>query len=170
MRYALLALPVALAGAAPALAQGAAGPEDVRVNQLIIYGDDTCPPSTADTINVCAKLPEEERYRIPPNLRDDPNNPANQAWMSRALELSYLGRTGAESCSTVGSGGFTGCFNQLVRQARAERATDPSVNWNQLIDQARQERLRRMDEQIMNEGDGDEPLPPAPDSGTTPPQ
>lgn len=164
MRYALFALPVLLA-AAPALAQAPAEP---TVNQQIVYGDDPCTESgNADEIVICVRMPEEERFRIPPSLRDNPNNPANQAWANRATELSYLGRTGAESCSTVGGGGFTGCFNQLVRQARAERATDETVNWNQLIDQARQERLRRIDEQIMSEEDNT-PLPTAPQTPQTP--
>lgn len=170
MRHALIALTAALA-AMPALAQDApapAGPTDEpRVSQVIIYGDDPCPESNdPDVITVCARLPDEERFRIPPNLRDDPNNPANQAWANRAIELSYVGRTGTESCSTVGSGGWTGCFNQIVRQARAERATDERINWNQLIDEARQERLRRMDEQIMREGRAEERneagIPPEP--------
>ena len=72
-------------------------------------------------INVCARLPEEDRFRVPPNLRDNPNDPASQAWAEPAIELSYVGRTGIDSCSTVGGGGFTGCFNQIVNQARAER-------------------------------------------------
>lgn len=168
MRYALFALPVLLA-AAPALAQAPAA--EPTVNQQIVYGDDPCTAAeNPDEIVICVRMPEEERFRIPPNLRDNPNNPANQAWANRATELSYLGRTGAESCSTVGGGGFTGCFNQLVRQARAERATDETVNWNQLIDNARQERLRRIDEQIMSEEDSEPLPPPAPETQQTTPQ
>ena len=149
MRYALLALPAALI-AMPALAQGEPEP---RVSQVIIYGDDPCPESgDPDEITVCARLPEDERFRIPDNLRNDPNAPANQSWARRATELSYVGRTGTESCSTVGSGGWTGCLNQLVTQAREERRTDERINWNQLIDQARQERLQRQEEQILREG------------------
>ncbi len=120
------------------------GPDDVRVNQLIIYGDDACPPSTDDQINVCAKLPESDRYRIPENLRTR-DDPQSNSWYNRAIELSYVGRTGTDSCSPVGPGGQTGCFNQLVAQARAERAGSETVNWNALIEQARQERLGRID-------------------------
>lgn len=168
MRYALLAVTAALT-AMPALAQApAVGPTDEpRVSQVIIYGDDPCPQSTdPEVITVCARLSDEERFRIPPNLRNDPNNPVNQSWAQRALELSYVGRTGTESCSTVGSGGWTGCFNQIVRQARADRATADSINWNQLIDEARQERLRQQDERIMREGRAEERseagIPPEP--------
>ena len=129
----------------PGDAAGAvAGPDDARVNQLIIFGNDTCPPSTDEQINVCAKLPEGDRYRIPENLRTT-NDPQSNSWYNRAIELSYVGRTGTDSCSPVGPGGQTGCFNQLVAQARAERQGSETVNWNALIEQARQERLGRID-------------------------
>ena len=122
----------------------AALPEDVRVNQLIIYGDDSCPASTDDQINVCAKLPESDRYRIPENLRTR-DDPQSNSWYNQAIELSYVGRSGIGSCSTTGPGGMIGCFNQLVAQARAERAGSDTVNWNRLIEEARQERLSRID-------------------------
>jgi hypothetical protein len=134
---------VAVPGAAPA-----AGPDDVRVNQLIIYGDDPCPQSAdPNEVSVCARLPENDRFRIAPNLREDPNSPARQSWANRATELSYVGRTGTQSCSTVGGGGFTGCFAQLAGQARAERRQTDSVNWARMIEEARQERLSHIDEQ-----------------------
>src|SRR5256885_7741370 len=53
----------------------------------------------------CYRVPEAERYRIPPNLRDNPNDPRNQSWTNRATELAYVGRTGTQSCSTSGPGG-----------------------------------------------------------------
>jgi hypothetical protein len=121
-----------------------------RVNQLIIYGDDPCPQSTNDEIIVCARLPENDRYRIPPNVRADPDDPARQSWANRALELSYLGRTGTDSCSPTGPGGFTGCFNQIVSQARAERRGS-DVNWNRMIEEAREERMRRIGEEEAQE-------------------
>jgi len=119
----------------------AADVADLRVNQLVIFEGDTCPPSTEETINVCAVLPNQERFRIPENLRGNPNAPENQSWTNRAIELSYVGRTGIGSCSTVGPGGFTGCAQQLINQAVAERRGRPEVNWAALIEQARQERL-----------------------------
>ena len=137
-----------LLGAAPALAQSApeaAGPDDVRINQLVVYGDDPCPQSTDEEITVCARKPDAERYRIPEDLRENPNDPVNQSWANRALEMQYVGRSGIGSCSTTGPGGMIGCYNDLVRQARAERAGRDSVNWNRLIEEARQERLDRID-------------------------
>ena len=136
---ALLAAP-AFAQEAPLAAQGGE-----RINQLIVYGDDPCPPSTDEEITVCARKPDSERYRIPEDLRDDPNDPRNQTWSERATELQYVGRTGIGSCSPVGPGGASGCFNEIVRQARAERENSDSVNWDRLIEEARQERLGRID-------------------------
>src|SRR5690606_1854829 len=58
---------------------GQAGPEDTeKVKQVFVYGDDPCPPSEGDEIVVCARLPDNDRYRIPKELRADPLAPANQ--------------------------------------------------------------------------------------------
>jgi len=131
----------------PAAAVAAqSGPADVRVNQLIVYGDDPCPQSRdPNEITVCARLPEDDRFRVPPNLRENPNDPASQAWANNALELSYVGRSGVGSCSPAGPGGMVGCFNQLVDQARAERRGTDDINWDRMIEEARQERLGRID-------------------------
>jgi hypothetical protein len=151
----LLALLATMALASPVFAQqpgaqaaGRAGPDDARVNQLIIYGDDPCPESTdPNEITVCARLPDADRFRIPPNLRDNPNDPASNSWSNRATELSYVGRTGTDSCSTVGGGGFTGCFNQIVSQARAERrAAGNDVSFTRMIEEARARRSAQIEE------------------------
>jgi hypothetical protein len=133
-----------LGAAAPAAAQAPAA--EPKISTMIVYGEDACPPSTDDTIIVCARKPEGERYRIPEVLRDDPNAPRNQAWAERATALEYAGRSGIGSCSPAGAGGATGCFNQIVREARAERRTSDDTNWNALIEQARRERLGKIDE------------------------
>lgn len=162
---AALAAPLALLAAAPASAQGGqpgvpspeqaraqgqtgssvspttADVDGIRVNQLIIFEGDTCPPSAGDVINVCAILPGSERFRIPENLRGDPNDPRNESWANKAIALSYVGRSGIGSCSADGPGGFTGCNQQLINQAVAERRGRPEVNWARLIEEARQERL-----------------------------
>jgi hypothetical protein len=148
----LLAAAAAFAAfSAPALAQDtAASAADPKINQLIVYGDDPCPASTEDQINVCARVADKERFRIPTNLRDNPNEAGNQAWGARAVELQYVGRSGIGSCSTTGPGGMIGCYNDLIRQARAERAGADSVNWNRLIEDARQERLSKIDQQAKD--------------------
>lgn len=117
-----------------------------RVNQLVIYGDDPCPQSTEDEIVVCARKDEDERYRIPETLRGgDLGDAKNQAWSERVRSYEYVGKTGTNSCSPVGVGGFTGCTQQLLRQAYAEKGIDDTVNWGQLIEEERQKRLDRID-------------------------
>ena len=151
MKYLFASAMLLAAGlAAPASAQSSAqataqGNDDLRINQLIIYGEDACPQSTDNEIVICARRPENDRFRIPENLRDNPNAPANLPWGVRAEELVYLGRTGIGSCSAAGAGGDTGCLLKLIDQARAERANRDDVNWTVLIEQARQERLARID-------------------------
>ena len=139
---------IAVAIPASAQRQGAAAvtpEEELKVNQLIVYGNDPCPRS-ADEITVCARRPEEDRYRIPAPLRQT-EGPASNSWANRALELQYVGRTGIQSCSPDGPGGATGCLTRLINQARAERQGADGVNWNALIEDARRERLGRIDEE-----------------------
>ena len=117
-----------------------------RVNQLVIYGDDPCPQSTDDEIVVCARKDENERYRIPETLRGGELGDAkNQAWSERVRSYEYVGKSGTNSCSPTGAGGFTGCTQQLLRQAYAEKGIDDTVNWGQLIEEERQNRLSRID-------------------------
>ena len=143
--------------AANAPQQPAAAPRaDPRINQLIIYGDDPCPQSSDEEIIVCARLPENDRFRIPPNVRDNPNAPANQSWATRATELSYVGRSGIGSCTPSGPGGMVGCFNQMIQQARAERADRGDINWTRMIEQARRERMRRIGEAQVEEDQNDQ--------------
>lgn len=151
MRASLFALLLAAlaASSGPAFAQqagasgsAAAGPEDVRINQLIVYGDEECPRSTLDEITVCARKPESDRFRIPENLRESPDG---ESWAVRAQSMEYVGASGIDSCSPTGPGGMTGCLLRLINQAKAERANSDEVNWNRMIEEARQERLSRID-------------------------
>jgi hypothetical protein len=99
-----------------------ANPE--TVSTLVVYGNDPCPRSTSDEIIVCAREPESERYRIPKRFRGKKpkNAPAVEAWNNTVRQLDYVSRAGLpDSCSPVGSGGFTGCYQQFIARARAER-------------------------------------------------
>jgi len=144
MRQQITLIPFALglALAAPAAAQDSA-PEP-KVNMVIIYGDDKCPESGDDTITVCARKAESERYRIPENLRTS-TNPANEAWNNKVIAYETVGRTGTQSCSPVGAGGWTGCTGQMLKQAAGEKATDPNVQFGQLIAEERAKRLSTID-------------------------
>ncbi len=112
------------AAAAAAQAPETPSPDGRRVSQLIVYGDDPCPPSTSEEIVVCARRSEDERYRIPEPLREQGQRRA-ESWAAQARSLEYVGRTGIQSCSTVGPGGFTGCWAEMMRQAREDRRTNP---------------------------------------------
>ena len=117
-----LALAAAAAAALVPSAPAAAQQTGRRVTRIVIYGNDPCPVSESEII-VCARRPDHERYRIPEALRGpSPDDPASQSWAERAESLEYVGRTGTQSCSPVGPGGFTGCWAQLMRTARGERA------------------------------------------------
>ena len=144
MRPLLAAVPLilGLALAAPVAAQEAA-PEP-KMNMVIIYGDDSCPESAQDTITVCARKAEAERFRIPEPLRQS-TSPANEAWNSKVIAYETVGRTGTMSCSPVGPGGFTGCTGQLLKQSAGEKATDPNIKFGQLIAEERAKRLSTID-------------------------
>ena len=90
------ALLLSSALAAPALAQdqNLVDPSGERVNQLIVYGDDECPVSEGDTITVCARKAESERFRIPEPLRQS-SSPQNEAWNNKviAYDLGISPRT-----------------------------------------------------------------------------
>lgn len=136
-----------LAGTAfvsPVAAQDSANAE--KINQVIVYGDDKCPQSATDEIVVCAVLPEGDRYRVPQIFRGgDPNDPRNEGWMNRVVSLERSGRFGTDSCSPVGLGGFTGCTQQLLSGAKAERRAANKSAWQAMIAEEREKRLSGID-------------------------
>lgn len=128
--------------AMPATAQDAGGD---KVNQLIIYGNDACPPATdPDEITVCARKPETERFRIPEMFRGA-ESPANEAWSNKVLAYETVGRTGTMSCSPTGGGGWTGCQAKLINDAYKEKLESPDVRFGQLIAAERARRLATID-------------------------
>lgn len=141
------ALLAASAFAVPAHAQeaGLVDPAGERVNQIIVYGDDPCPASTDGTITVCARKEEEERFRIPKALRDNPNTIANQSWSQRVRAYETVGAFGTNSCSAVGAGGATGCMAQLIDRAYAEKKNSSDVQFGKLIEAERAKRLETID-------------------------
>lgn len=125
----------------------AVGPSDnEKVKQVFVYGSDPCPAGTGDEIVVCARMPDNERYRIPKELRTDPNSAAVQSWVNRARSIEYVGAEGINSCSPTGAGGITGCFAQIAREAREERQKMlGSASWADAVAKAREERLGNLD-------------------------
>ncbi|WP_420142265.1 hypothetical protein [Sphingomonas sp.] len=108
-----------LALAAPsALAQQ--GKPEERISTLLVFGDDPCPKSSAEEVVVCARQPESERYRIPKKLRkQDYNEARDGSWAGTARVLEMVSRQGLpNSCSPIGSYGFSGCFAQFLATNR----------------------------------------------------
>ena len=116
---ALLSLATFVPAIAPASAAAAGTPP--RQSTLVVYGNDPCPTSGPDNeVVVCARRPEEERYRIPRRLRE--RQQIETSWASRAEGLDEENRQmRPNSCSAVGSNGFTGCMAQMIRNWYAER-------------------------------------------------
>ena len=134
----LLAL-LALALGPPAFAQdetpapAADGAE--RVSILITYGDEECPETTSDEIVVCAQEPESELYRVPKPLREiaeDEKANRGSAWGAAVEEydrtVASVGRP--NSCSPVGSYGYTGCVAKAIREWFDERRVIDSETAN----------------------------------------
>ena len=110
-----------LAAAQPAPAEPEAA-DDAPAATLIVYGDDPCPRSEGDEIVVCARQPEEERYRIPRPLRERRDRRSETSWGARAADLEEASRAQrTNSCSPVGTGGQTGCAAAAVRDWYNER-------------------------------------------------
>lgn len=147
-----LAFSALLAGA-PAMAQddgAVTDPGGERVNQVIVYGDDPCPASTAEEITVCARKAEEERYRIPEILRQS-DAPENISWTQRVENYETVGSFGVMSCTPSGAGGWTGCAQQLIDAAYAEKRTSSDIRFSELIQQEREKRLSTIDAEAAAE-------------------
>lgn len=146
---------IALAGLALALpaaaqAQGTAEAGDDSYNMVIVYGDDECPQSSEDQIVVCARKAEGDRYRIPENLRLS-ESPQNQAWAQRVERFEMVGAFGTMSCSPTGAGGFTGCTQEMINAAYADKANNAGVRFGEIIAAERAKRLATIDEEAAAE-------------------
>ncbi len=106
-------LTIALSLALLPLAAPTALPAQQRM--LTIFGDDKCPTDT-----ICVVAPESERYRIPGPLREPTKSPESTSWAVRSQATLSEGKTGTDSCSTVGAGGWTGCFMEQMKKATEE--------------------------------------------------
>ena len=116
-----LAFILALVGAAQPLPAQEQTEDGRTIIRITIYGDDSCPTGTGDEVVVCARRPESERYREPRALRRDPPNPAQRSWAdpARALDEATPGRL--NHCSADGPACFTGCLQQQIEAAEAEK-------------------------------------------------
>jgi hypothetical protein len=112
---------------APLLLAAAAGPADAQAARTVnvtVYGNDPCPRGGSDDeVVVCGHRPENDRYRIPKELRRKAEDrPSEVSWASRVAGLDDAARAGRpDSCSPVGSYGQTGCWQKMVGQWSSER-------------------------------------------------
>src|SRR3546814_19898385 len=60
--------------------------------------------------------------------------------------MARVGRFGTDGCSPVGLGGFTGCTQQLLASAKAERQAKDKTDWQALIADERAKRLAAIDQ------------------------
>ncbi len=142
------AMPVAAQDAPNSAAEDGSGE---KVNQLIVFGNDACPRSTSsDEITVCARKAESERYRIPEPLRGI-DKPESRAWTDRVLAYETVGNTGTLSCTPIGPGGYTGCAQNFIHNAYAERKNGTDVKFGQLIAAERTKRLSTIDQDAADE-------------------
>ncbi len=142
MKYLLSAAAFAAvaAGASPVAAQSA----NEKINMVIAYNESECPVAQPGEVVVCEILVEEERYRIPSNLRYS-DNPANQSHARQVDQIKYVGDFGAMSCNPAGLGGFTGCTQKFIEAWAADRSEAEGVRFGQLIEKARADRLSTID-------------------------
>ena len=100
---------------------------------LVLYGNERCPTDNdGNEIVVCTRRSASEQFRVPKELREFQITPQNEAWAAKAQGVADtgVGANSIGSCSTVGPGGATGCFNQAARanrQTNKARAADQSA-------------------------------------------
>ena len=120
----LLPLFAALTLAAPALAQddgslAQSSSPPQRTSVLYTYGDEPCPEAQEGEIVVCAQRPESERYRVPQELREELKEEeavGGGSWASKVEGYENVARASRpNSCSPVGSYGFSGCAAAALR-------------------------------------------------------
>lgn len=120
----LFAIAIAASAQADDMPQGSAAKPPEKTSFLVTFGEEKCPePVDPDEIVVCATAPEGDRYRIPKDLRkSEEETTAGQSWTSAVESLDNAARPmRPNSCSVVGSGGFTGCTQAMLREWFAAR-------------------------------------------------
>lgn len=120
----LIALPAAAQEAAPAADAGATATtasapdaadrpsamETYRRKVVTVYGNDPCPAAQSpDEVIVCARRPEEERYRLR-TVEQQPGARTEQGGLGRVHGADSTRLAGGSgTCTTVGPNGPMGC-------------------------------------------------------------
>jgi hypothetical protein len=77
-------------------------------------------PGEDEAIIVCGRRADPERYRLP--IRENGFDPggATDSVSRERHRLIEEGDAGIGSCSTVGPGGYTGCFHQTIKRRQQQ--------------------------------------------------
>jgi signal transduction histidine kinase len=151
MKNAKMLTPALLALSALSFSEPVSAQAEERINLVIVYGDDECPVSEGGEIVVCPRFDESERFRIPPDLRGNPDALSEQSWSNRVKSYEMVGASGAMSCSPSGAGGFTGCTQQLVGNYWAERDSMGASQAGRMVEEERAKRLAELDQEAEAE-------------------
>lgn len=132
MMRVLLAAAVAATPAALVAQDGGQPPQ--RIRSVTVQPGEVCPASTANEVVVC-RPPEQEQFRIPKALRDEPKTDVQS--ISQAVRMERVmednRRVLPGSCSPVGMNGQSGCAQKAAEAWAAEKravATGQSVDPN----------------------------------------
>ena len=101
---------------------------------LVLYGNQRCPTdNSGNEVVVCVRRSAAEQFRVPKELRELQITPENEAWAVRSQSTlaAGVGANSIGSCSAVGPGGQSGCFQQRVREARAENGERDAAKRNE---------------------------------------
>ena len=120
------ALPGVTGKAKPVSAPGEVSRSAPINGVLTLFGNERCPTNqNGEEIVVCVRRSAQEQYRVPKELREFVVTPENASWATKAQGTldAGVGVNTIGSCSAVGPGGASGCFNQRVKESRLENKT-----------------------------------------------
>lgn len=122
-----LTLPSAALAQATPIQEVASAQPPQRIRSVTLTGNQPCPVAQGDEVVVCSRIAPGDQFRVPPALRHEGAElqAQNQSWVNRAATIDQVGRVAGglpDTCSPVGSGGQTGCTQQILRDYAAERA------------------------------------------------
>ncbi|MFD1788911.1 hypothetical protein ACFSC3_15200 [Sphingomonas floccifaciens] len=120
MRLVLAVAIAAVPAAAYAQEQGSQPPQ--RIRSITIQPGEKCPESTASEVVVCAP-PDQDQYRIPKALRDEPKTDVQSISQSVRMErvMEDNRRVLPGSCSPIGMNGQSGCGQKAAEAWIAEK-------------------------------------------------
>ena len=137
-------LPLLIGAAGPAPSPALAQDVPDKVDQLIVYDRNDCPPDTPDTITSCIVITGESPYRIPSALRAKPDERESESPAHLATQL-LRPVSGYGSCSAQGGGSPYGCAGLAYTDWKRDRSKGEAAYYAGLIAAERAKRLGLID-------------------------